>query len=83
MQYGKNWKWCFIGRSNIHKGWEGGKAGDFEVVTLRGHQNYVNCFKLYRNNIVSGSADFNLKIWKTESSDPIHTLVGHSGIIQS
>jgi len=80
-KYGKNWKYCFIGRSNIQKGWEGGKAGDFNVVTLRGHKNYVNCFRLYRNNIISGSADFTLKVWKVDSTDPIHTLVGHNGII--
>jgi len=80
-KYGNNWKHCFIGRSSIHKGWEGGKAGDFEVVSLRGHKNYVNCFRLYRNNIVSGSADNTVKIWKVDSTDPINTLVGHNGVI--
>ena len=34
-KYGKNWKYCFAARSQIRKGWEGGKSGDFEVVTLR------------------------------------------------
>mmetsp|Transcript_7127 Transcript_7127/g.9868 ORF Transcript_7127/g.9868 Transcript_7127/m.9868 type:complete len:518 (+) Transcript_7127:32-1585(+) len=82
-KYGKNWKWAFIARSNIHKGWEGGKAGDFSVTTMRGHTNYVNAFRLYRNNIVSGSADSTLKIWKTDSDTPIHTLVGHNNIVNS
>jgi WD40 repeat protein len=80
-RYGKNWKWCYIARSNIHKGWEEGKAGDFQVVSLRGHKNYINAFSLYRNNIVSGSADSNLKIWKVDSEDPINTLVGHTGVV--
>eukprot|EP01114_Cavostelium_apophysatum_P012888 TRINITY_DN2996_c0_g1_i3.p1 TRINITY_DN2996_c0_g1~~TRINITY_DN2996_c0_g1_i3.p1 ORF type:complete len:385 (+),score=100.61 TRINITY_DN2996_c0_g1_i3:54-1157(+) len=80
-RYGKNWKWCFIARSNISVGWEEGKAGQFEVTTMRGHQNYVQCFSLYRNNVVSGSADNNLKVWKVDSSDPLNTLVGHNGIV--
>jgi len=80
-KYGKSWKWCYIGRSSIGKGWDEGKAGDFEVVTLRGHKNYINVFSLYRNNIVSGSADSTLKVWKVDSEDPLNTLVGHNGII--
>jgi len=40
-------------------------------------------FKLYRNNIVSGSAGSTLKVWKVESEDPINSLVGHSGVINT
>jgi hypothetical protein len=43
-----------------------GKASQFEVTTFRGHKNYISCFQLYRNNIVSGSGDFNLKVKKTK-----------------
>eukprot|EP01116_Phalansterium_solitarium_P006607 TRINITY_DN18930_c0_g1_i1.p1 TRINITY_DN18930_c0_g1~~TRINITY_DN18930_c0_g1_i1.p1 ORF type:complete len:504 (+),score=22.01 TRINITY_DN18930_c0_g1_i1:175-1686(+) len=80
-KYGRNWKKCYIGRSKVAKGWEGGKAGDFDVTSLRGHTNYVNCFSLYRNNIVSGAADSTVKIWKVSSDEPVHSLPGHQGTI--
>lgn len=81
-KYGKNWKWCYIGRSNIHKGWQEGKAGDFTVTTLRGHQNYISSFALYRNNIVSASADCNVKVWKADHAAPLNTLVGHTALVK-
>lgn len=80
-KYGKNWKWCYIARSQIKYGWAEGKASQFEVTTFRGHKNYISCFQLYRNNIVSGSGDFSLKVWKVDKEDPINTLVGHNGLI--
>jgi len=80
-KYGKNWKWCYVARSQLKYGWDEGKASQFEVTTFRGHTNYVNCFQLYRNNIVSGSADHKLKIWKVDNAEASSTLVGHNGVV--
>jgi len=50
---------------------------------MRGHTNYITVFDVYRNNMVSGSADMTLKLWRMNSDKPIHTCDGHTGIINT
>ncbi|KAH3732925.1 F-box and WD-40 domain protein 7 [Pelomyxa schiedti] len=77
----KNWKRCYVARNNVTRGWEGGRAGDFEVTTFRGHTNYITCFQFYRSLLVSGSADTTLRIWRSTDPDNSRVLAGHTGPI--
>jgi len=82
-KYNRNWKSCYVGLRRRQVGWNGGKAGDFEVITMRGHSNYVTRFILSNNRIISASADSTLKVWPTHKSEPIATFEGHHGVIRS
>lgn len=89
----KNWKRCYAARNNVQRGWEGGRAGDFEVTTFRGHTNYITCFQFYRANLVSGSADNTLRVlfsfcfcvttqvWRANNPEVSQPLLGHTGIV--
>jgi len=78
----KNWKRCYHAHKSIQRGWEGGRAGDFRVETFRGHTDYVAAFQLYRNILVTGSADRTVRIWRAggsgEDAAPV-VLEGHEG----
>jgi len=77
----KNWKNCYRFRYRVKRGWEGGRAGDFIVIPMRGHKNYITSFDFYRSHVVSGSADSTVKVWKTTEKTPLHTLSGHMSIV--
>jgi WD40 repeat protein len=81
-KYNRNWKRCYIGMLKRKIGWDTGKAGDFEVTTMRGHNDYVSCFSFYHSKIVTGSADSTLKVWNAHKSTPLATLQGHTGVVQ-
>ena len=53
------------------------------MTPMRGHKGFVSCMKLYRNNIVSGSADHTVKIWNVRNKNPVFTLEGHFARINS
>lgn len=80
---GKGWKRAYKYRSQIKRGWEEGRAGDFKLTTMRGHSDYITCFDYYRNNIVTGSADSEVMIWKARKPEAVNTLKGHQGVIAS
>eukprot|EP01117_Protostelium_nocturnum_P003347 TRINITY_DN1432_c0_g1_i1.p1 TRINITY_DN1432_c0_g1~~TRINITY_DN1432_c0_g1_i1.p1 ORF type:complete len:509 (-),score=192.37 TRINITY_DN1432_c0_g1_i1:62-1588(-) len=80
-RYGRSWKNAFVAQSGVQKGWNAGKAGDFKVTAYRGHTNYVNCFKNYKDVTVSGSADHTIKIWRGTEGSPLKDLTGHNGVI--
>jgi WD40 repeat protein len=81
-KYNRNWKRCYVGMFKRQLGWDSGKAGDFEVVTMRGHNDYVSCFSFYHSKIVSGSADSSLKVWNAQKNTCLATLNGHHGVVQ-
>eukprot|EP01129_Flabellula_baltica_P001019 TRINITY_DN10939_c0_g1_i2.p1 TRINITY_DN10939_c0_g1~~TRINITY_DN10939_c0_g1_i2.p1 ORF type:complete len:366 (+),score=70.92 TRINITY_DN10939_c0_g1_i2:49-1146(+) len=78
-----SWKACFQANATLSVGWERGRSKDFKMTPLRGHTSYVTCFSLYRNNVISGSHDNNLLVWKTNQKKPITTLEGHVNTISS
>jgi len=82
-KYNRNWKACYVGLRRRNVGWNGGKAGDFEVITMRGHSDYVQCFLVYNNRIITGSADATLKIWPTHKTEVLSTFTGHTRSIRS
>lgn len=71
----------YNGLNYLSSRFETGKPGDFKLTTMRGHSGYINVFDLYRRNIVSGSADSTLKLWRVTSDKPVHTCSGHGGVI--
>eukprot|EP01105_Mastigella_eilhardi_P027477 TRINITY_DN848_c0_g1_i1.p1 TRINITY_DN848_c0_g1~~TRINITY_DN848_c0_g1_i1.p1 ORF type:complete len:381 (-),score=80.18 TRINITY_DN848_c0_g1_i1:50-1192(-) len=77
----KNWKRCYAAHNNIQRGWEGGRAGDFEVTTFRGHTNFITCFQFYHASLVSASADNTLRVWNVNDPDQMQQLSGHSGAV--
>lgn len=81
-KYNKNWKNCYVGLRKRQVGWTGGKAGDFEVITMRGHTNYINRFILSNNRIITVSADRTLKVWPSHKSEAISTFEGHNSQVK-
>eukprot|EP01122_Echinamoeba_exundans_P003454 TRINITY_DN13553_c0_g1_i1.p1 TRINITY_DN13553_c0_g1~~TRINITY_DN13553_c0_g1_i1.p1 ORF type:complete len:518 (+),score=90.16 TRINITY_DN13553_c0_g1_i1:67-1620(+) len=74
-----DWKAAFRRRVLVKRGWDGGKAGDFKVTTMRGHTNYIETFDLYKHSLATGAADNAIKLWKVTGTAPVHTLEGHTG----
>ncbi|NEP87129.1 MAG: hypothetical protein F6K18_09950 [Okeania sp. SIO2C2] len=48
--------------------------------TLEGHRNYVKAvaFSPDGQKILSGSRDYTLRLWDTDSGQPLHQLKGHT-----
>jgi len=82
-KYDRNWKRCFAAMHITQRGWTAGKPSDFNMVPFRGHTNYITCFQLYRNSVVSGSADSTIKVWDVKKKDALQTLNGHIGPINA
>jgi len=80
-KYNRNWKLCYIGMKKRQRGWDEGRAGDFEVTTMRGHEDFISCFSFYKSKIFSGSADRTVRIWNSQKKTSIATLAGHNGPI--
>jgi len=64
------------------KGWEWDRlnyVSDQSIMTLRGHENFVNCVAISPDGkrIVSGSSDNTAKVWDADSGEEIMTLRGH------
>lgn len=81
-----NWKRCYAAHRSIQRGWAAGRAGDFRVETFRGHTDYVTAFQLYRNVLVTASADRTVRVWRAggagEDAAPT-VLEGHEGPVHA
>jgi WD40 repeat protein len=81
QDFGNDWKNCFRTHSRLKIGWETGRAKDFKMTPLRGHNNYISCFDFYRQHVVSGSGDSKVMLWKVNNTKPIHSLISHTAEI--
>jgi len=80
---GQTWKNIFKVHRKLQIGWTQGRPKDFKMTAWRGHQQYINCFDLYKRHVVSGAADNDLNIWTFGNDKPLHTLKGHTGLINT
>lgn len=78
---GTDWKTTYFKRSKLQKGWEGGKAGDFTVASMRGHGGYINKISLVKNIAITGGSTGEVKAWRANNSKLSFDCTGHSGLI--
>jgi len=68
----RGWEW--------HHLWH---ISDQAIMTLRGHQSWVNSLALSPdgNRLVSGSSDKTIKVWDVKTGAEVMTLYGHEGYL--
>ena len=54
-----------------------------ELLTLRGHSNWVNSVAWNGDTLASGSSDNTVKLWNVQTGDCVRTLEGHSSGVRS
>jgi predicted Zn finger-like uncharacterized protein len=73
----KQWAGLYVrlARKGLNGGWEGN--------TLEGHLGAVTAVAVSRDgrHVLSGSADWTLKLWEVESGQCLRTLEGHTGVV--
>eukprot|EP01112_Ceratiomyxa_fruticulosa_P021162 TRINITY_DN7379_c0_g1_i1.p2 TRINITY_DN7379_c0_g1~~TRINITY_DN7379_c0_g1_i1.p2 ORF type:complete len:427 (-),score=87.96 TRINITY_DN7379_c0_g1_i1:179-1459(-) len=77
-RFGRDWRKCYRALHKAQVFWESGRAGGFDLISLRGHTNYVTSLQLYRGRVLSSSADFSVRLWDAYSGNCLHTLQGHT-----
>jgi len=80
---GQSWKNIFKVHQKLKIGWTQGRPKDFKMTPWRGHTNYINCFDLYKRNVVSGGGDNDVNVWAFGNTKPVHTLKGHTGVVNT
>lgn len=78
---GTDWKKTYFKRSKLQRGWDGGKAGDFTVTSMRGHDGYINVLSLVKNIAITGGSTGQVKAWRANSSKLSFDCAGHSSAI--
>lgn len=78
-----DWKRIYLRRSRLQKGWDGGKSGDFTVTSMRGHDGYINCIDILKNQAISGGSTGQIKVWRTNTSKLSYECVGHTSVVSS
>lgn len=65
------------------RGWTEGKSGDFKVTSMRDHKKYISCIDIFKRNIITGSADSKICLWRMNSKSSIYTLTDHTAKINA
>ena len=78
-----DWKRIYLRRSRLQKGWDGGKSGDFSVTSMRGHDGYINCIDILKNQAISGGSTGQIKVWRTNTSKLSYDCIGHTDVVSS
>lgn len=78
-----DWKRIYVRRSRLQKGWEGGKAGDFTVTSMRGHDGYITSIDILKNQAITGGSTGQIKVWKTNNSKLSFDCAGHTQAIST
>lgn len=80
---GNDWRRTFFRRLKLKTGWEGGKSGDFKVVSMRGHDGYINSIDLLKNQAITGGSNGQIKVWRTNTSKMSYECQGHTALVST
>lgn len=78
---GTDWKKTYFKRSKLQRGWDGGKAGDFTVTSMRGHDGYITKVGLVKNIAFTGGSTGQVKAWRANTSKLSFECTGHTSAI--